>query len=190
MGMTKRDDGTDVMYLSQNMNENAKGRVPTQAGSASMISTPATSSFSGLRTGTGSRDSGVAIPQLASIPNEISWNGISSSNATAAFEQIHPAPFSAPRATPVQPEMVPLQRTMSRARQGGSTGFGIGAGYHDASTSSGTTSSAVPFGGSSSNAVAGPQRVPPASRLSNMEWLICKVINKLNGWAPHIFCMA
>jgi hypothetical protein len=23
-----------------------------------------------------------------------------------------------------------------------------------------------------------------------MEWLICKVINKLNGWAPHIFCMA
>jgi hypothetical protein len=163
-GMIKRDDGTDVMYLSQNMNENANGRVSTQAGSASMISAPAKSSFSSLRTETGSRDSGAAIPQLASIPNEISWNGISSSNAVAAFEQVHPAPFFAPRATSIQPEMVPLQPTMSRARRGGSAGFGIGTGYHEASTSSGTASSAVPLGGSSSNAASGPQRVPQAGR--------------------------
>jgi hypothetical protein len=26
--------------------------------------------------------------------------------------------------------------------------------------------------------------------MSNMEWLICRVINKLDWWAPHIFCMA
>jgi hypothetical protein len=26
--------------------------------------------------------------------------------------------------------------------------------------------------------------------LLNKEWLICRVINKLDWWAPHIFCMA
>jgi hypothetical protein len=26
--------------------------------------------------------------------------------------------------------------------------------------------------------------------MSNKEWLICRVINKLDWWAPHIFCMA
>jgi hypothetical protein len=26
--------------------------------------------------------------------------------------------------------------------------------------------------------------------VSNKEWLICRVINKLDWWAPHIFCMA
>jgi hypothetical protein len=163
-GIIQTDDGTDVMYLSQNMDENADDRVSTQAGSASMISAPATSSFSGLQTEIGSRDSRVAIPQLASIPNEISWNGTSSSNAIAAFEQVHSAPFFAPRATLVQPEMVPLQRTISRARRGGSVDFGIGVGYHEASVASGTISSAVPLGGSSSNAAAGLQRVHPAGR--------------------------
>jgi hypothetical protein len=163
-GMIQTDDGTDVIYLSQNMNGNAYGRVSNYAGSASMLSVPPTGSFSGLRTERGSRDSGFAIPQLASISNELSWNGISSSNAISALEQVHPAPFFPPRATPVQPEMVPLQRAISRARQGSSADFGISAGYHEASASSGTTSTAVLLGGYSSNAAAGLQRVPPANR--------------------------
>jgi 5-oxoprolinase (ATP-hydrolysing) len=29
-----------------------------------------------------------------------------------------------------------------------------------------------------------------SASLSNKEWLICRVINKLDWWAPHIFCMA
>jgi hypothetical protein len=163
-GMIQTDDGTDVMYLSQNMDENANGRVFTQAGSASMISAPAASSFNGLRTETGLRDSGAAIPQLVPTPNEISWNGISSSNPIAAFEQAHPIPFYVPRATPAQPEMIPLQRTISRARRSGSAGFGISTSYHEASASPGTTSSAVPLSGSSPNAGAGLQRVPLGRR--------------------------
>jgi hypothetical protein len=162
--MIQTDDGTDVMYLSQNVNGNEYGRVSAHTGSASMLPAPATIYFSGLRTETSSRDFGAAIPQLASIPNEISWNGMSSSNAIAPFGQIHPEPFFAPRVTPVQPEMVPLQQAVSRARRGGSAGFGIGAGYHEASASSGTTSSAVSLGGTSSNAAAGLQRVLPAGR--------------------------